>query len=102
VFKKKFTRLKEDFSCEHCGMYVKGDGYTNHCPFCLWSKHVDVYPGDREEKCEGLMKPVFIETKNGTHTIVHRCVVCGYEKRNKVSKKDDFETILSISRECAR
>ena len=26
---------------------MKGNGYTNHCPKCLWSKHVDINPGDR-------------------------------------------------------
>lgn len=38
---KNFTRVIEDFICENCGTEVKGNGYTNHCPKCLWSKHVD-------------------------------------------------------------
>ena len=42
-----FTRKVEDFTCEHCGREVHGNGYTNHCPHCLHSKHVDVNPGDR-------------------------------------------------------
>ena len=52
---KKFIKVKEDFVCEHCGAEVKGDGYTNHCPKCLWSKHVDVHPGDRAAECGGMM-----------------------------------------------
>ncbi|MEK7158524.1 MAG: RNHCP domain-containing protein, partial [Patescibacteria group bacterium] len=44
---RTFQRRVEDFTCESCGAQVTGDGYTNHCPQCLVSKHVDVYPGDR-------------------------------------------------------
>jgi len=51
---KKFQKKKEDFKCEKCGREVIGTGYTNHCPDCLWSKHVDVNPGDRQSKCLGL------------------------------------------------
>lgn len=50
---KKFQRQIEDFVCEKCGKEVKGDGYTDHCPRCLRSKHVDVNPGDRRSKCNG-------------------------------------------------
>ena len=72
---KKFQKRKEDFVCEHCGAEVKGNGYTNHCPKCLWSKHVDIFPGDRLEDCGGLMEPVAVEAKKaGKYTIVHKCV----------------------------
>jgi len=54
----KFKKRKEDFFCENCGENVSGDGFTNHCPKCLWSKHVDVFPGDRKGSCNGLMKPI--------------------------------------------
>ena len=40
----KFKRKKENFVCENCGAEVKGDGFTNHCPKCLYSKHVDIFP----------------------------------------------------------
>ncbi|HCR42265.1 TPA: hypothetical protein DIV45_02815, partial [Patescibacteria group bacterium] len=39
--RKNFIRTKEDFTCENCGHRVKGSGYTNHCPKCLYSQHVD-------------------------------------------------------------
>ena len=58
---KQFVRRREDFVCEHCGTKVVGDGYTNHCPKCLWSKHVDIMPGDRAEDCQGLMRPIDIK-----------------------------------------
>ena len=58
---KQFNRKKENFVCENCGEKVEGNGYTNHCPNCLWSKHVDINPGDRQEECKGLMVPVDLE-----------------------------------------
>jgi len=92
-----FQRTKEDFACERCGLFVRGNGYTNHCPQCLWSKHVDVNPGDRLATCLGLMEPVGIEVKAGKYTIIHRCISCGFEKRNKTSEEDNFDVILQLS-----
>lgn len=88
-----FKRTKENFICEHCGHKVIGDGYTNHCPQCLFSKHVDIEPGDRQAFCGGLMRPVSIEKEGGGYKVVHRCTACGHEKRNKVQKGDTFEPI---------
>ena len=93
----KFVRRKEDFTCEKCGRPVHGSGYTNHCPYCLWSKHVDIHPGDRANTCLGLMEPVRIEQKKGAKVIVHRCVACNKEKRNEVAKGDDFDAILAVA-----
>ena len=95
---KTFQKTKEDFICEHCGTEVKGDGYTNHCPHCLYSKHVDINPGDREEDCGGLMEPVDLELKDGKYIIVHRCQRCGFVRRNKVDEGDDFNAVIDLSR----
>ena len=95
----QFQRKIEDFVCEHCEEKVSGNGYTNHCPKCLWSKHVDVNPGDRASECDGLMKPVATEEHSGEYKILHKCVVCGYEKKNKMSENDSFDTLLLISKE---
>ena len=94
---KKFQRTIEDFTCEHCQARVKGNGYTNHCPRCLWSKHVDVHPGDRASECGGMMKPVGIELKGQDYIILHRCEKCGHEKRNISAPEDDFEDILKLA-----
>ncbi len=96
---KQFQRRQEDFVCEHCGFHVKGNGYTNHCPRCLYSKHVDINPGDRAEECGGLMEPIDLILKDGEYVLIHRCQKCGFERRNKVSKDDDFEAILQIARQ---
>lgn len=95
---KTFQRTVEDFTCEHCGAKVKGDGYTNHCPHCLYSKHVDINPGDREEECGGLMEPVDLELKDGKYIIVHRCQKCGFVRRNKVCDGDDFKAVINLSK----
>jgi len=94
--RKKFQRTREDFTCEQCGFAVEGNGYTNHCPKCLWSKHVDVNPGDRAALCGGRMEPVGVEVGGGEHTIVHVCTACNFERKNKVSRNDDFDTILTL------
>ncbi|MEK7173403.1 MAG: RNHCP domain-containing protein [Patescibacteria group bacterium] len=95
---KRFTRQKEDFVCENCGKEVVGGGYTNHCPDCLYSKHVDINPGDRQHSCRGLMMPVRIEIKGGKYIIVHQCLECGVIKKNKASPNDSFDTILAVVR----
>ena len=94
---KKFQRKIEDFVCENCGREVKGNGYTNHCPKCLWSKHVDVNPGDRKEKCGGMMLPAGIRLKGGENIINHKCVKCGFERSNKVGVSDDFNAVVKAS-----
>lgn len=94
----KFQRTIEDFTCEHCGAIVVGDGYTNHCPKCLWSKHVDVNPGDRQGTCGGMMKPVSVVKAKGDFSLLHRCAKCGFEIRNKLSQKDDFSEVVRISK----
>jgi hypothetical protein len=94
---RKFTKCRENFVCEHCGMDVVGNGYTNHCPFCLYSKHVDINPGDRSNKCEGLMKPVLIESKGGNSVIVvQKCLKCGVVKRIRAADNDSFDVVVAI------
>ena len=103
---KKFQRRKEDFTCEHCGTEVKGTGYTNHCTKCLWSKHVDVNPGDRAAACGGMMKPVRVEGNSSVkgvegYMIVHVCEKCGHERRNRVEKNDDFDAVIALAKAAA-
>ena len=93
---KQFIKTKEDFVCEKCVAPVKGNGYTNHCPKCLWGKHVDVNPGDRAEGCGGMMKPIALETEKGAQKIIHRCVRCGFTRRQTTSPGDDFDALLRI------
>ena len=91
-----FFKTKEDFICGVCGKKVVGSGFTNHCPFCLWSKHVDLDPGDRNAQCGGLMEPIKVEQKKGSLRILFKCPQCGFRRWNKVNKKDNFEKILEL------
>lgn len=92
-----FIRTEEDFICENCGVSVEGNGYTNHCPSCLWSKHVDKDPGDREEDCLGMMKPIAILTKGGVPvSIVHKCVKCGFERPAPIAKNDNWDELRKL------
>jgi len=97
IHARKFQRTKEDFTCERCGLFVAGSGYTNHCPRCLWSKHVDIHPGDRQATCHGLMEPMGVKSKDGDYSILHRCVSCGLQGRNRMAKEDDFDSVIQLS-----
>ena len=94
---KRFTKRTENFTCAHCGASVLGNGYTNHCPKCLWSQHVDNNPGDRQSNCGGMMKPISIEQKGGEFIITHKCEKCGKTIKQKASENDNMDTIISIS-----
>ncbi len=100
------SRKKEntDFICEHCKTQVKAlknGSYRNHCPVCLYSKHLDIIPGDRNSECYGLMKPVGrrIHSKKGMQ-IVHECTVCGHIIFNKIAEEyhqpDDIDVICLL------
>ena len=93
---KKFTRTIEDFICEHCGVLVRGDGYTNHCPECFYSKHVDINPGDRASTCQGLMAPIAYLVKNGEEKLRQRCLKCGHTRLNRLSKSDNRDNLILI------
>ena len=95
---KKFQKRKENFICKNCKKSVKGDGFTNHCPECFFSKHVDIFPGDRLESCEGMMEPVDIEIgKKGKYLIIHKCLKCGEVSKDKFREGvDNFDTFLKV------
>lgn len=95
--RKNFIKKIENFYCGHCNAKITGNGYTNHCPKCLWSKHVDIIPGDRASDCGGLMKPLEIGKKHGEFIILHKCVECGYIKKNVASLDDDFNQLIKLS-----
>ena len=92
----RFQKVVEDFECSHCSKTVKGSGYTNHCPHCLWSKHVDVNPGDRAETCGGNMQPIAIEGATPHYRIVHRCLTCKKETRISVRPEDSNSALNDI------
>lgn len=95
-----FVERDEEFICENCGNKVEKLGYSsrNHCPKCLYSKHVDINPGDRAEECHGLLEPISVEisSKKG-YVIVYKCKKCGKIRKNIVAKDDDMNKIIRLT-----
>ena len=96
---KNFTMIDEDFICENCHQEVKALGYTarDHCPYCLYSKHVDIMPGDRQNPCKGPLKPVGIENFKDTYKILYKCSSCNTLHKNIMAKDDDMNQIILLS-----
>lgn len=93
-----FTRKIENFVCDQCGIRVTGNGYTNHCHKCLWSKHVDENPGDRASLCGGAMEPHSVSVvAGGTCRITHRCARCGFSREQDAAKEDSAERLIELS-----
>ena len=95
---KKFQKKVENFKCENCSKKVIGDGFTNHCTSCFYSRHVDIFPGDRLESCGGLMKPIDIEVTKGTRYIItHQCKKCAEVSKDKFREgTDNFDDFLKV------
>ncbi len=87
------------FVCENCGHHVPEAKSTvrDHCNKCLYSKHVDISPGDRQETCHGLMEPQCYKLKNGRIVIKYKCTKCGYIHNNKALEDDDVDEILKLT-----
>lgn len=88
-----------------------GTHHRNHCPHCLWSRHIDEKtPGDRQSKCGGLMEPVGLSFKDegtdkygkkiqGEIMIIHRCQNCNKETKNRIAGDDDPDKVFSLAEE---
>ncbi len=103
---KLFRVINEGFVCGNCSADVPPTTCgtpRNHCPFCLYSKHVDVHVGDRANPCRGLMKPVgVVISGRDSYIIIHRCLECKEIMRSKVIpgkdiQPDDFDLVVSLS-----
>ena len=102
-----------DFGCVHCHNLVSaahllsGVNNRNHCPYCLWSCHLDLFvAGDRLSACKGQMKPIGLTMKKsrnkyrlesrGELMLVHECTECRTLSINRIAADDDPENILTI------
>jgi hypothetical protein len=106
-FMNSGRRFRENsgFVCEHCSVAVdplRNGSYRNHCPYCLFSLHVDMeLPGDRSSECGGLMEPSALVRSRKGYQIVHRCQKCGIEKKNVVAQglegdEDSIEALIRL------
>lgn len=91
--------------CVHCGagvVPVTNGSVRNHCPFCLWSLHVDdSKPGDRRSSCRSPMKPIdLLKNKKGWQ-VLHRCTTCHKQQANIVATdtvQDDMAALIRFMR----
>ncbi len=91
-----------DFRCRHCKLMVgpipSGGRQRNHCPNCLYSRHVDgKTPGDRASDCGALMAPVGAFARpNGEQVVLHRCLGCGFERYNRLAADDNYLAVMRL------
>ena len=104
---------ENSFQCIHCDKPVTenrciGTAHRNHCPFCLWSKHMDgEKPGDRLSGCNGDMKPIGLtfkhegvdkygKQKQGELMVIHSCKKCRKININRIAGDDDEHALLTL------
>ncbi|QQG41278.1 MAG: RNHCP domain-containing protein [Candidatus Woesebacteria bacterium] len=108
-------RQEASFRCSNCRVILSADPlgskHRNHCPLCLWSKHVDLStPGDRKSDCCARMQPVAIAFKDyrinpftnkgsGELMVIHQCLNCGKISPNRIAGDDNEYQIMSILNE---
>ncbi len=90
------------FTCVRCKHSVAlasfGTKHRNHCPVCLWSRHLDDQPGDRRCACREAMEPVAIEVRRGGEwAIVHRCTGCNALRANRIAGDDHALSLLTLA-----
>ncbi len=101
-----------DFRCLHCGSQVlanprlSGVNNRNHCPYCLYSRHVDwKEAGDRLSPCKGPMRAVGLTLKRvkkkygpqlGEVMLIHRCETCGQLSYNRIAADDNLEKLSEL------
>lgn len=90
------------FTCVRCKHSVSlasfGTKHRNHCPACLWSRHLDELPGDRRCACRASMEPVAIEVRReGEWAIIHRCTGCNALRANRIAGDDHTMSLLILA-----
>ena len=96
---KKFLEKDDEFICENCHKKVEKLKYSSrdHCPYCLYSKHVDINPGDRLNNCQGLLEPIDIEKFKNSFKIIYKCQKCNKYHKNVIAKDDDINEIIHLT-----
>jgi RNHCP domain len=91
------------FRCGNCRLDVSyrapGTSHRNHCPNCLWSRHLDGdRPGDREADCGSLMEPIAVTVRgDGEWVLVHRCGGCDELHLNRTAADDNPLILLRLA-----
>jgi RNHCP domain len=91
------------FRCRHCQLDVPVDApgtkHRNHCPGCLWSRHLDGgVPGDRTAECGSSMEPIAVTVRgDGEWVLVHRCLACDVIHLNRSAGDDNPLLLLRLA-----
>ena len=91
------------FRCRHCQLDVPldapGTQHRNHCPACLWSRHLDDdVPGDRSAECGSTMEPIAITVRgSGEWVLIHRCLGCHELHLNRTAGDDNPLLLLRLA-----
>ena len=105
-----------DFRCAHCHVivssahFISGVNNRNHCPYCLWSCHLDLFAaGDRLSACKAPMKPIGLTMKKGRNKyqreprgelmLIHECAGCNTLSINRIAADDDSATVMAVFQE---
>lgn len=110
---EQIHRNNQDFRCIRCRNPVATDpilagvNNRNHCPYCLHSKHMDLWKaGDRMAACKAAMRPIGLTIKrsrkkythpnSGELMLVHQCLDCRKISINRIAADDDCDRIMEI------
>jgi hypothetical protein len=95
------VKREQSFRCVQCRIEVAalsyGTRHRNHCPACLWSKHVDERPGDRASACGGKMEPIAVAVRHDEWALIHRCAACGQLRSNRIAGDDHVGRLLALA-----
>jgi hypothetical protein len=94
--------LPRSFRCTHCRLDVPTDApgtrHRNHCPTCLWSRHLDVSPGDRSARCAAAMEPIAVSVRDDDEwQLVHRCRGCEALRVNRIAGDDNPHSLIRLA-----
>ena len=101
--RNRARRNQTSFRCRNCRldvpMDVPGTEHRNHCPNCLWSRHLDAgTPGDRAAECGGSMEPIAICVRaGGEWALVHRCSGCSTVRVNRIAGDDNPLMLMRLA-----
>lgn len=95
-------RGPDTFRCKRCRfdvpLHAPGTRHRNHCPLCLWSRHLDSAPGDRASGCAGAMEPIAVAVQDdGEWSLVHRCGACSVVHLNRIAGDDNAHSLLQLA-----
>jgi hypothetical protein len=111
--RRQWRKDESMFTCKRCQAAVptepsiSGVLNRNHCPYCLWSRHVDyLQPGDRMSACKAIMQPIGLTLKRrknkygewefGELMVIHCCNDCGKISINRIAADDQVERLMEL------